>query len=466
MYIHKILIWALLLSVSQMGIAQKNTSFSGLVVNEHDETLIGATVNWQDTTIAAITDIDGWFTIPRLDTLQAYILEINYVGYETAVVEILPEEDRLRLVVQESALIDEVIVEASQRSSFTSTLNPINVETLGQGELRRAACCNLSESFENNATVNVSFADAVTGAKEIEMLGLKGTYTQMQIENQPLFNRLGRVYGLEYIPGTFVSSIQIAKGASTVRNGVSGITGQINTELVKPYSAPLLFLNFFVNRVGRLELNTQLNYQISKNWSTGLLVHGNYYNTTVDFNGDSFLDIPLKKQLNAISRWMYRTEDIHFEFNVQGIWDSRNGGQTAQTFQTAFDSVATQLYQINAEVRRIGLFGKLGYVGFNNPNQSIAVIFNGNLHQHQSFFGNRNYDALQKQLYVNGIFQTNLVNKKHNLVVGLTYDIISFEEQFLDINTNRTEHTAAVFAEYDFSYDINEEKGRDRKSVV
>lgn len=439
--------------------AQSSTDFSGMVVNENEEILIGATVNWEGTTIGTTTDIDGWFVIPRIDTTKAHLLEINYVGYQTATVEILPNEDRIKIIVQENATLDNIVVESTQRSTFNSTLNPINVETLGEGELRLAACCNLSESFENNATVNVSFADAVTGAKEIEMLGLRGTYTLMQIENQPAFNRLGRAYGLEYIPGTFIQSIQIAKGASTVRNGVVGITGQINTELIKPFDAPVLFVNLYANRVGRLELNTQFNYELTKNWSTGLLVHANYYNTPVDFNGDSFLDIPLKKQLNAISRWVFRDTDWHIEFNAQGILDSRNGGQTYSFYEQAFDQAPTRLYEINSDIKRVGVFGKIGYLGLNNPTQSIALTYNGNIHEHRSFFGNKAYNGLQRQWYTNAIFQTAIINNKHNLATGATYDIIDFQEQFSDITNNRTEHTTAIFAEYDFTHKINEEIG-------
>ncbi|BDS15333.1 TonB-dependent receptor domain-containing protein [Aureispira anguillae] len=449
---------ALFLSVQSIAQDQPLT-FSGMVVNKADEPLIGATVNWQDTTIGAITDIDGWFTIPRLDTIHPYFLEINYVGYETVQVEILPQEDRLKLIVEENTTLDDIVVETKKRSSFTSTLDPLNVENIGTGELRRAACCNLSESFENNATVNINFSDAVTGAKEIEMLGLRGTYTQMLIENRPTFNRLGRAFGLEYIPGTFIEAIQISKGASSVKKGVQGITGQINTELIKPYKAPLLFLNLFANYTGRIELNAQFNYRLTKNWSTGLLMHGNYYGTEIDYNKDSFLDIPKKQQVNIISRWVYKPKSLHFELNVQGILDNRSGGQTLSSFQNVFGQPASRLYQVNSEIRRISAFGKLGYFGFSNPNQSIAIVYDANIHQHNSFFGDKQYTGLQKRFYTNFVFQTNLGNKAHNLSTGLAYDLVDFKEQFVDINNDRTEHLAAVYAEYDFTKKINEEQG-------
>lgn len=434
--------------------------FSGMVVNEADEPLIGATVNWINTTIGGATDIDGWFDIPRIDTINPYILEISYVGYETVQVEILPSEERLKLVVENNTTLENIVVEAKEKSSFTSTLDPLNVETIGTGELRRAACCNLSESFENNATVNVNFSDAITGAKEIEMLGLRGTYTQMLIENRPSFNRLGRAYGLEYIPGTFIEAIQISKGASSVRNGVQGITGQINTELIKPYKAPLLFLNLFANYTGRVELNAQFNYRISKDWSTGLLMHGNYYGTEIDYNEDSFLDIPKKQQINIISRWVYKPKFLHFEINFQGIFDNRTGGQTQNSFQRIFDSPPTRLYQVNSEIRRIGAFGKVGYLGFKNPKQSIALIYDVNVHQHNSYFGDRKYTGLQKRLYANFVFQTNLgSNGLHNLNMGMSNDFIDFKEQFVDINNDRVESITAFYFEYDFLKKINEEKG-------
>lgn len=456
------LCWAMMLPLSlfAQNTPQNNPlNFSGLVVNEAGEALIGATVNWKETTIGAVTDVDGWFTIQRLDTISPHILVVNYVGYETVEVEILPSEDRLRLVIEDNATLQDIVVESRQRTNFTSTLDPLNIESIGEGELRRAACCNLSESFENNATVNVGYTDAVTGAKEIEMLGLRGTYTQMMIENRPSLNRLGRAYGLEYISGTFIESIQISKGASSVKNGSQGITGIINTELIKPYKAPMLFLNLFANYTGRVELNAQFNYRITKDFSTGLLVHGNYYGTEIDYNKDSFLDIPKKQQVNVISRWIYKPKNLHFEVNLHGIWDDRFGGQTRNTYQNVFDSTATRLYQVNANVRRLNLFGKLGYFGFNNPSQSIAIIYDANVHQHQSYFGDKTYFATQKQAYFNMIFQTNLVNNEHHLSSGITYDIVDFKEQFADINSDRTEHLASVYMEYDFTKKFNETRG-------
>ncbi|MCH2043582.1 MAG: TonB-dependent receptor [Saprospiraceae bacterium] len=433
--------------------AQVSPNFNAIVVDHQDQALVGASINWQDTTIGTVTDLDGWFSLPRLDTTNMYILEINYVGLDPVLVEIFPYEDSLKLTLENTANIEEISVEATERGIFNSTLNPINTETLTACELKRAACCNLAESFENNATVNVGYTDAVTGAKEIEMLGLRGTYTQMLIETRPAFNRLGRIYGMEYIPGTWVESIQISKGASSVRNGSQGIAGQINTQLIKPHESPALFVNIFGNIVGRAEANIHTGFKINDKWSTGLLLHGNYFQTDVDWNKDGFLDIPKKQQINGMWRTNMQTEDWFVEFNIHGILDERFGGQTAKI------SSATNLYEIENTIRRVEAFGKTGFIGFDNIDHSIALIYNGSIHEQRSSFGNRRYDALQRDLYFNLLHKINLGNKDHHLNSGISYQFTNFQEQFSDINLDRNEHARSVYTEYSFSKTFNEDKG-------
>ncbi len=452
----------LLLSCQFLSLASAQDDplwFSGMVVNAVDTPLIGAVVYWKGTQIAATTDVDGWFSLQRLDTTQGHQLQIQYVGYALTEVEILPEEERLKLVLEANATLEDVVVEARQRGSFSSSLNPINVEEIGAGELRRAACCNLSESFENNATVNVSFSDAVTGAREIELLGLRGTYTQMLIENRPSFNRLGRAFGLEYIPGTFIESIQISKGASTVRNGTQGITGQINTQLIKPSAAPAFFANLYGNTFGRAELNLQFNHRFTERWSSGLLVHGNISEARIDYNGDSFLDMPLKRQINVISRWLYQAPGWHVEANVQGIVDRRRGGQQPIIDRESNLPPNGLFYQVNNDVRRIGLFGKVGYLNMPKPNQSLAVIYDFNLHEHQGLFGNRAYAGQQNRAYANIIFETGFLPSPHNLMIGATIENLNINEQFADVVVNRHELWTSLQAEYDWTVDLKNELG-------
>lgn len=462
MQLYKYILVLLCTGLSTLSLQAQHIPFSGWVVDGEGEALFGATVSWLDSSsIGAVTDAEGHFSIPRLDTTNGYKLQIRHVGFETVEVEIFPYENHLKLEVpSDFRLKDAVEITSTKRDAFNSTLNPINMETLSACELKRAACCSLAESFENNGSVNVSFSDAVTGAREIEMLGLAGTYTQMMIENRPTLNRLGRAYGLEYIPGSWIESIQVSKGASTVRNGVAGITGQINTELIKPQNAPPFYINLYSSHFGRMELNTNLAHKFNEQWSTGLLFHGNYLSTQIDHNHDHFLDVPLKKQLNGLWRLVHKGDDLHLEFNVQGILDNRVGGQTAQLFEKHDMAVPNRLYEITNNTRRLEAFGKVGYMGFDNPRQSVAVVYGATVHEQKANFGGNPYDGLQRGFYANLIFQTPLTsNLEHNLNAGVTYRFDDFTENYLDVNLGRIEQQSSLFAEYDFQHTFNKEKG-------
>lgn len=447
-----------------LGSVCAQSTFKGLVLNEANDTLVGATVNWQGSTIAANTDENGIFEIERPDTSQNLILEVHYIGYPDATIEVYPSDKFLEIVVPVGATnIEQITVETTQRGNFSSTLNPLNIETISACELKRAACCSLAESFETNATVNVNYSDALTGAREIEMLGLRGTYLQMMVENRPTINRLDRAYGMEYIPGTWIESIQISKGASTVRNGAQSITGQINTELIKPHRSDPFFLNIYLSHISwtnhRLEVNSHLNFKLSPKWSTGLLLHGNMTQGFTDNNKDSFLDTPQKRQGNALWRLFHTTKKWHVEWNVQGILDWRQSGQTAKTYEKVFDTTATRLYNLSSNVRRLEAFGKVGFLGFKNPSQSLAMVYGGNIHEQRALFGDRSYNALQREGYANLIFMTGLGHPDHSLTAGLTYNIAQFDEHFSDVQWNRVEQVVGAYAEYSYIKTLNKEKG-------
>ena len=65
------------------------------------------------------------------------------------------------------------------------------------------------------------------------MLGLSSPYVLITQENVPYVRGASQVFGMTFIPGTWIESIQMVKGAGSVINGYEGIAGQINTELIK-----------------------------------------------------------------------------------------------------------------------------------------------------------------------------------------------------------------------------------------
>src|SRR5690606_34390767 len=129
--------------------------------------------------------------------------------------------------------------------------------------------------------------------RQIKMLGLTSPYILITTENIPIIRGASQAFGLSFIPGTWVESIQITKGAGSVVNGFESIAGQINAELVKPSTDDKLFVNLYGASSERLELNTHLNTQVSDKWHTGLYLHGNTHSQKHDVNNDGFLDMPL-----------------------------------------------------------------------------------------------------------------------------------------------------------------------------
>jgi len=295
---------------------------TGLVTNEKDEPLIFATVNWENTSVAATTDLEGNFEIERPDTAANIV--VSFVGYSPVTVRVEPSEESVWVEVAGVVALTEVEVKARQSGNFTSTLSIQNLESITSQELRKAPCCNLGESFETNASVDVAYPDAITGAHEIQMLGLRGVYTQLLIEKRPALYGLAAPFALDYIPGTWLSGIQISKGAGTVQTGYGGMAGAINSELVKPREDKKFFINLFGSHAGRGEANVHLNRKLNKNWSVGTLLHGSVFKNEIDHNDDGFLSMPQKEVGTGMFRIFYTGNDpFEGQLNVQVLKERR-----------------------------------------------------------------------------------------------------------------------------------------------
>ena len=255
--------------------------------------VFGANVYWLNSSIGATTNEKGWFTIPYKKSYKKLV--VSYVGYKTDTLIITNLEPIHHFIIPENEL-EEVTIKSKKKATQRSFVQTQNVFTVNSAELLKAACCNLAESFETNPSIDVNFSDALTGTRQIQMLGLKSPYLLITQENLPSIRGAAQVFGLTFTPGTWVESIQITKGAGSVINGYESISGQINAELVKPFTDKRLFLNAYGSLGGRLELNTHFNHKISEKWQTGLYIHGNYRGEKFDRNKDNFLDNPLRNQ--------------------------------------------------------------------------------------------------------------------------------------------------------------------------
>jgi len=415
-------------------------------INGKTEPIIGAVVRWQNAKTGSSADIEGKFSLPK--ATKNYQLIISSVGFKTDTLTINSEDFITIYLQSESSTLQEVTVRSE--ATVIDRLNPIQTEIITTKALAKAACCNLSESFETNASVSVSYSDAVTGSKQIQLLGLSGNYVQTNSENIPNIRGLNTTFGLNYIPGTWISSIDVGKGAGSVVSGYESMTGQINIELQKPDLADKLYLNTYINSFGRGEINLNLAKKINKKLSVGLLSHASTLQNRIDKNGDSFLDIPLYNQYNVINRWKYQTDNYMVQFGIKGLYEDRLGGQSNFRPEQRGSSL---VYGFGSQTKRIEFFSKTARLYQSKPYKGLGLILNGAIHDNQSFFGLRNYTGAQKTLYANLIYQNIFGNTNHQYKAGLSYLLDDYNETLSGINPrNRQESVPGAFFEYTYTF--------------
>ena len=326
------------------------------------------------------------------------------------------------------------------------------VFNISSKELLKAACCNLSESFETNATVDVSFSNAVTGTKQLKMLGLDQKYTLLTKEQLPEIRGLASAYGLNFIPGKWIGGIQLTKGGSTVVNGYESITGQINTELLKTKDDAKKTeteINLFSDNNGRVEANVTSTSPLSDKWNQSVLLHGNGTFGDTDMNDDNFLDRPKGSQLNVAYLLNYNdleSSGFASHFGINFLKDERTAGQIG--FNKRIPQKDQSLYGVGIDISRFQLWNKTGYVFKGKPYQSLGWMNQLTYHQQDSFFGLRNYFGKETSYYSNLIFESIIGNTNNKYKVGASFLYDKYDEDYLLDNYKRTETVPGLFAEY------------------
>ena len=417
----------------------------GETVNGKRVPLIGATVLWAGTSMGTVTDSVGRFKIPIQPIVSQLV--VSYVGYQSDTLVITdPAAEAAVTLWADSPTAGRTLQEVTVSGSpgQIDRLNPIQTEFISQRTLAKAACCNLSESFETNASVSVSYADAVTGARQIQFLGLGGQYVQTNVENIPTVRGLATAFGLNYIPGTWITSIDVGKGAGSVVNGYESMSGQMNIELQKPDSPDRLFLNGYVNSFGRVEGNVNWSKPMGKKWSVGVLGHASTLRTEIDQNHDGFRDLPLYTQLNAINRYKYSTDRFMAQFGVKVLYDDRDGGQLSSFGQSR--------YKFGNTTKRLEFFSKTAKLYPDQPYKGLGLILNALNHEQMALFGFRPYAGRQRTVYANLIYQSIIGNTNHAYKAGISYLLDDYQEQLGALQTSRTESVPGVFAEYTYTY--------------
>ncbi|WP_202924439.1 TonB-dependent receptor plug domain-containing protein [Flavobacterium phycosphaerae] len=343
-----------------------------------------------------------------------------------------------------------VTVEAKRKGLKKSLSGTANTTVVTSKELLKAACCNLAESFETNPSIDVNFSDALTGTKQIKMLGLTSPYIMITEENIPSVRGASQAYGLSFTPGTWVESIQITKGAGSVVNGYESISGQINTELIKPMKDIPFFLNAYGSTDSRFELNTHFNKKVSDYWATSLFVHGNARVSKNDMNDDGFLDNPLGRQFNVANRWQFANPETGWVafLNLRFMKDEKQTGQL--NFDPNRDKGTTNYWGSEINTERLDFTSKVGYVFKDMPYQSIGFQNAFSSHNQGSYFGLNQYDIKQQSYYSNLIFNSIISNTMHKFATGLNFTYDKYAEFVNLANVSRIDNSVGAFFEYTY----------------
>ncbi|MGL5015614.1 MAG: TonB-dependent receptor [Bacteroidales bacterium] len=429
-----------------------NKELKGKVIDTLGEPLMGANVYWKGSTQGAVSDENGEFSLERVKENTALIT--SYVGYNSDTTEVKHNRKDIVITLSENITLSEVTISERRQATLKGRLEVIQTEKITFDELCRAACCNLSESFVTNPSVDVSYSDAATGAKQIRLLGLSGAYVQMLTENATNFRGAASLYGLDYVPGNWMESIQVSKGTSSVKNGYEAVTGQINVEYKKPQTADPLSVNLFASDAGRVEANVDGALMLNKYLGVGLLTHYSRDKVAHDRNKDGFLDQPQTEQINLMNRWYYKRGNYIGQVGVKYIREERNNGQEDHSSNMESEH---EPYKIGISTNRGEFFSKHGYVLNPEKGSSVAMILSGSIHDQKSTFGHTNYNLKQDNVNASLLYETSF-GKMHKLSTGASFNwdrltqsgsLEQFNNPTIQVfRPTRSEFVPGVFAEY------------------
>ncbi len=449
-------------------------SVSGEVRNSQGEPMVGASVWWSDTNVGTTTNLRGEYNIHRVKGFDQLVA--SYMGFANDTIKVNTSTCSFELQ-SEGVEIDNVVVNSTLGGNYINHNSIAKSETISFAGLCKMACCNLAESFENSASVTVGYSDAISGARQIKMLGLAGTYTQILDENRPIMRGLSSPYGLSYTPGMWLNSIQVSKGISSVTAGAEAVTGQINLEYRKPTDEERLFLNLYLNNELRPEVNLSTAQPVSRdgNLSTVILAHISADTDPsfvgVDHNLDGFRDMPSTQQYNIANRWSYLAPSgVQLRWGVRFVEEDRLGGDARYEKEMRSDVLAQNIYGSYIQNR-----GANGYVKFGAPvgaavydsnsqselRSNVAVIADFDYFSESAYFGLNDYSGVEQRFDINAMYD-HYFTSTSSLIVGVSASILSIDETLLNdtpwlgktqnFDLSRAENQIGIYGEYRYNY--------------
>ena len=465
MIMKKIITTLTVIFIGLLTAAAQNVA--GRVVDSKGEPIVGATVYWDGTTVGAATDAEGHYEVYRVK--EHNVLVATYLGYTDVAVEVAKDRSEVNFTLTEGVGIEEVVIEGTASGNFIRQGGIAKDEMISFAGLCKMACCNLAESFENSASVTVGYSDAVSGSRQIKMLGLAGTYTQILDENRPIMRGIGSPYGLNYTPGMWLNSIQVSKGVASVTAGHEAITGQINLEYRKPTDEQKFFLNLYFDNELKPEMNVAVPIALTKDkaLTTTVLLHYSGDTNEYDHNGDGFRDLPMAQQFNVANRWLYQAPNgTQWRWGWRFVDENREGGQMGYDHKTMYDQLVSekpQTYGSDMHNRGLNAYLKVGKpVGaavWDEENQeearsSVAFVMDMDNFAMDSYFGRNTYNGLEQSVWGNLTYQHYFTGRSY-LTTGASMWVRHVEEDVkqaaLPLQNYMDVLEPGVFAEYTYN---------------
>ena len=407
-------------------------------------------LHWLGSKTARSSDANGKFSIafPQAPPFKLIFSMINYRN-DTAEFANTTAMN-LKVIMRSNDTLQQVDIIEKKDATYIS-YSPLKIETITQKEIKTMACCNLGESFERNATVDVTYKDAVTGSKEIQILGLSGSYTLMLTENMPLMVGLSQTYGLSSIPGNQLSAINIVKGPGSVIFGHDAMAGMVNVELKDPMNTHRFFVNAYLDNDLRKELNIDKAWKVNEKLSTLLMIHGDHASLQRDRNEDSFMDMPMLSNVNVTSKWKYLDGKGRIsQLTLKYLWEDRMGGQTG--FHFGEHHPDTTAYGQRLTSNMFEMNGRAGFAFKSKKYSSFGVQYSGFYHDQYGFYGIRHYAGTELNGNIRAIYNTEW-SEHNSLNAGLTFRYDDTQETFDTLSLIRTESVPGVFLENTFNKD-------------
>ncbi len=420
----------------------------GVVETGEKIPLPSATIVVKESKKATMTNAQGYFEI---EVLVPQSIIVSYIGYRKDTILLDEMKQFVEVTLYPELTSEELVVEANKPSLVIEKSSITKSEIITSSGLKKAACCNLSESFVTNPTVDVTYTDAVTGVKQIQLLGLAQNYTQILLEAVPNFQGLAANYGLLFIPGAWMESISISTGTASVTRGYESITGQINVQLKGVENPENILFNAYFNELSRAEFNLVTKHEFGKNFFVNNFLHGNFFNRKIDHNSDGFLDVPTNIQFNILEKIGFKTDAYENESFLQFVYNNSKSGQLGY-FDT---SLPNSFWGAEVNTRRINFATKNGFIF--EGDKSLGTIFSFIHHKQNSFFGNRDFDAEQNSVFTSILWSSNenpfpaATNQNHstkfNFTVGLSYSYNNYHQYVEQKNLSKEESVPGVLTE-------------------